>query len=35
LFAAEDADGATLGSHGLRRGRVSGSFLHLIDRAEA
>jgi cobyrinic acid a,c-diamide synthase len=35
LFAAEDADGATLGSHGLRRGTVSGSFLHLIDRAEA
>jgi cobyrinic acid a,c-diamide synthase len=34
LFAAADADGATLGRVGLRRGAVMGSFLHLIDRAD-
>jgi len=32
LFRASDARGADLGRHGLRRGRVSGSFLHVIDR---
>lgn len=32
LFRASDARGADLGNHGLRRGRVSGSFLHVIDR---
>lgn len=32
-FAAEDAAGAALGPVGLRRGRVLGSYLHLIDRA--
>jgi len=31
-FAAEDATGMSLGSAGLRRGRVLGSYLHLIDR---
>ena len=33
LFAARDAEGAELPPMGLRRGRVSGSFAHLIDRA--
>lgn len=32
LFTARDARGADLGSMGLRRGQVMGSFLHLIDR---
>ncbi|MEC5289798.1 cobyrinate a,c-diamide synthase [Aurantimonas sp. C2-6-R+9] len=32
LFRATDARGLDLGRHGLRRGRVSGSFLHVIDR---
>lgn len=32
LFRASDARGTDLGGHGLRRGNVSGSFLHLIDR---
>ncbi len=32
LFRASDARGADLGRHGLRRGNVSGSFLHVIDR---
>lgn len=32
LFQASDARGADLGRHGLRRGSVSGSFLHIIDR---
>jgi cobyrinic acid a,c-diamide synthase len=32
LFAAEDALGNDLGPAGLQRGRVCGSFLHLIDR---
>ncbi|MCQ8784358.1 cobyrinate a,c-diamide synthase [Mangrovibrevibacter kandeliae] len=35
LFEAEDALGTPLGLLGLRRGRVCGSFLHLIDRGEA
>jgi cobyrinic acid a,c-diamide synthase len=33
LFEAEDADGTPLGPMGLRRGRVMGSFAHVIDRA--
>ncbi|HYM30121.1 MAG TPA: cobyrinate a,c-diamide synthase, partial [Candidatus Cybelea sp.] len=33
LFHASDATGRDLGAAGLRRGRVMGSFLHLIDRA--
>jgi cobyrinic acid a,c-diamide synthase len=33
LFAASDADGASLGRMGRLRGRVMGSFLHLLDRA--
>lgn len=33
LFAARDALGADLGQVGLRRGRVAGSFMHLIDLA--
>ncbi|KAB0679639.1 cobyrinate a,c-diamide synthase [Aureimonas leprariae] len=32
LFAASDALGTDLGSVGLRRGRVCGSFAHVIDR---
>lgn len=32
LFQAEDALGADLGTMGLRKGRVMGSFLHVIDR---
>ncbi|MDT8329219.1 MAG: cobyrinic acid a,c-diamide synthase, partial [Roseovarius sp.] len=32
LFAAQDAEGNDLGKMGLTRGRVSGSFAHLIDR---
>ena len=32
LFRASDARGVDLGCHGLRRGHVSGSFLHVIDR---
>lgn len=32
LFTARDALGADLGSMGMRRGNVMGSFLHLIDR---
>ena len=31
LFAATDATGAELGGVGLRRGKVMGSFIHLID----
>ena len=34
LFAVADSCGADLGPAGLRRGSVSGSFIHLIDRAE-
>ncbi|KQS72759.1 cobyrinic acid a,c-diamide synthase [Rhizobium sp. Leaf371] len=33
LFAVEDAAGTSLGTAGLRVGSVSGSFMHLIDRA--
>jgi cobyrinic acid a,c-diamide synthase len=33
LFAASDADGAPLGAVGRARGKVQGSFLHLVDRA--
>ena len=33
LFAATDAEGTPLEPMGLRRGRVAGSFAHLIDRA--
>ena len=32
LFAITDASGADLGACGLTQGRVSGSFIHLIDR---
>ena len=32
LFTVEDGRGAALGPAGLRRGRVAGSFIHLIDR---
>jgi len=32
LFAVRDAEGADLGPMGLAKGRVCGSFLHLIDR---
>ncbi|OLP61493.1 cobyrinic acid a,c-diamide synthase [Xaviernesmea oryzae] len=35
LFLAQDASGADLGPVGLRRERVAGSFMHLIDLAEA
>ncbi len=34
LFTATDAEGTPLPAAGLIRGQVSGSFLHLIDRAE-
>ncbi|HZB90885.1 MAG TPA: cobyrinate a,c-diamide synthase, partial [Stellaceae bacterium] len=33
LFAAFDADGGALGAAGRIKGRVMGSFLHLVDRA--
>ena len=33
LFAARDAEGTALPEMGLRHGRVSGSFAHVIDRA--
>ena len=33
LFEAEDASGSQLGPIGLLRGRVMGSFAHVIDRA--
>jgi cobyrinic acid a,c-diamide synthase len=35
LFACHDARGQALGGAGRQRGRVCGSFVHLIDRAEA
>ena len=35
LFEAADADGAPLGPIGLRRGRVMGSFAHVIDACVA
>jgi cobyrinic acid a,c-diamide synthase len=34
LFAITDANGGDLGGAGLQRGRVAGSFIHLIDRAD-
>jgi cobyrinic acid a,c-diamide synthase len=34
LFRAWDAEGEELAPMGLRRGRVAGSFAHLIDRAD-
>ncbi len=34
LFRAWDAEGAALAPMGRRRGRVAGSFAHLIDRAD-
>jgi cobyrinic acid a,c-diamide synthase len=34
FFAVADATGGELGQAGLCRGRVAGSFIHLIDRAE-
>jgi cobyrinic acid a,c-diamide synthase len=34
LFAAADASNNALGSVGLRRGSVAGSFIHLIDRED-
>jgi cobyrinic acid a,c-diamide synthase len=34
LFRAWDAEGAELAPMGLRRGRVAGSFAHLIDRLD-
>ncbi|OQP88383.1 cobyrinic acid a,c-diamide synthase [Rhizobium rhizosphaerae] len=34
LFLAQDASGQALGPVGLRRDRVAGSFMHLIDRRE-
>jgi len=33
LFEVEDAAGVSLGSAGLRRGNVSGSYMHVIDLA--
>ena len=33
LFETRDATGASLGHAGMTRGSVSGSFIHLIDRA--
>jgi cobyrinic acid a,c-diamide synthase len=33
LFEAENAAGAKLGAIGLRRGRIMGSFAHVIDSA--
>lgn len=35
LFEVTDSTGADLGAQGLCQGRVSGSFIHLIDRAPA
>ena len=34
LFAVTDAMGEDLGKAGLRRGVVSGSYMHLIDLAQ-
>jgi cobyrinic acid a,c-diamide synthase len=33
LFDTSDATGTQLGAAGLRRGRVAGSFMHIIDGA--
>lgn len=35
LFEAADARGTALGAVGLARGTVAGSFIHLVDRADA
>jgi cobyrinic acid a,c-diamide synthase len=35
LLALHDAAGADLGTSGMRRGSVSGSFVHLIDRMDS
>jgi cobyrinic acid a,c-diamide synthase len=35
LFDAKDALGEKLGAVGLRRGRVAGSYMHVIDMAGA
>ena len=35
LFRIADAEGRALGTTGIARGRVTGSFVHLIDRAPA
>jgi cobyrinic acid a,c-diamide synthase len=34
LFSVEDANGADLGTQGSRRGRVTGSYFHVIDRGD-
>ncbi|OCW57623.1 cobyrinate a,c-diamide synthase [Hoeflea olei] len=34
LFAARDALGADIGAVGLRRGKIAGSFMHVIDRID-
>lgn len=34
LFAAADAAGQDLGQHGLRSGRIMGSFVHLLAKVE-
>jgi len=34
LLSVSDAAGAFLGSYGLRRGSVFGSFIHLVDRCD-
>jgi cobyrinic acid a,c-diamide synthase len=34
LFAVADASGTALGYAGLQRGKIAGSFIHLIDRAD-
>jgi cobyrinic acid a,c-diamide synthase len=34
LFTVADASGADLGRAGMQRGRIAGSFIHLIDRAD-
>jgi cobyrinic acid a,c-diamide synthase len=33
LFDAKDANGVSLGAHGIQIGRVAGSYMHLIDLA--
>ena len=35
LFSVEDALGNDLGSAGLQRGSVAGSFMHVIDLAQS
>ncbi len=34
LFEAKDANGVSLGAHGIQIGRVAGSYMHLIDMAD-